>query len=82
MEELLTIEELQAIVEAGREKEHRGYKFAASLKGIDLDEGNSEHPTLQDIQDRVDAKLAGMHPDDIALTRDLGIVIEAGDDDD
>jgi len=38
MEDKLTLNELEEILEAGREAEHRKMKFMAALKGIELDD--------------------------------------------
>lgn len=50
LEESLSLPELQAILEASREKEHREHTFMAALKGIDLNEGVKDN-----VQDRFDA---------------------------
>lgn len=53
--------ELQAMLEAKREQEHREHKFLAALKGIDLDEGQkqSAQERFDEVQRRVEAKLTG-----------------------
>lgn len=40
LEENLSLPELQLILDSYREVKHRDNKFAAALKGIDLDEGS------------------------------------------
>jgi hypothetical protein len=42
LEESLSINELDAILNSMREKEHREMKFMASLQGVDLDEAAKE----------------------------------------
>lgn len=61
LEEALNLEELKAIIGASREREHRQNKFAAALKGIDLDEGEKEaiKERFDAVQRRVRAKLTG-----------------------
>jgi hypothetical protein len=42
LEENLSIEELNAILEAGRIREERNMKFQAALQGVDLDKEDQE----------------------------------------
>lgn len=77
LEESLSIDELKAIVKASREKEHRANKFAAALKGINIDEGsqNTAKEKFEEVQRRVQAKLYGKS--EAALEMDeLGLDIE------
>lgn len=61
LEECLNLPELEAILLAARDKEHRHHKFLAALKGIDLDEGDKRdaQDRFAEIQRRVEAKLHG-----------------------
>ena len=64
-------------MEAARKKEHRANKFAAALKGINMDdqEGTSAKEKFEEIQNRVNAKLAGKSEEELAMT-EFGIEIE------
>ena len=42
IEESLTLRELEEIVTAGREREHRNHKFMAALQGHNLDEATEQ----------------------------------------
>lgn len=44
LEKVLTLSELNKIVEAGRERDMRHWKFQASLKGIKIDDDYEEKP--------------------------------------
>lgn len=63
MEECLTLTELQTTLEAKREHEFKQQKFAAALKGVNLDEhvGKDEEEATSgdDIKRRVQARLGG-----------------------
>lgn len=61
LEETLNLDELQAILKASREREHREHKFMAALKGINLDEEDKEsvQERFEKVQRRVAAKLSG-----------------------
>ena len=61
LEESLSLPELEVILAASREKEHREHKFLAALKGIDLDEdaNNEAKNKFEEVQRRVQAKLHG-----------------------
>ena len=61
LEESLSLPELQAILEASREKEHRQNKFMAALKGIDLDENDAEDSKkrFDEVQRRAETRLYG-----------------------
>ena len=78
LEENITVEELNHILEAAREQEYERKKFAAALKGIDLDEknnrGNADTPTFEDIKRRAEAKARGMTEEQIELA-DIGIAV-------
>lgn len=60
LEESLSLPELQAVLDASREREYRANKFAAALKGVDLDNnGENAKDKFEEVQRRVEAKLAG-----------------------
>lgn len=59
MEERLTLEELQVILKAQRDREMRHWKFQASLKGIDLDGDEEETETGEEALARV-SRRAGL----------------------
>lgn len=67
LEESLTVEELHKMIEAIHEKEFRGWKFQAGLKGIDLDaEVRKEKGSSFDkIKERAQARLAGATEENI-----------------
>lgn len=73
----LTLNELEMIIDASREKEYRQNKFLAALKGIDLDA-----PAKEDIKERFDrakmraeARLTGKSAEELELDS-LGIEVE------
>jgi hypothetical protein len=76
IEENLTLEELQAILGAARDKEYRGQKFTAALKGIDLDEkmGNNDS-SFDDVKRRAEAKLTGVSEEHLEFSS-IGIAVE------
>lgn len=75
LEEVLTLEELEAIIKASREQEYRAQKFAAALKGVDLDEGESDaQERFEKAKRRAEAKLTGKSEEAIELEA-LGIDI-------
>ena len=79
MEENLTIVELERLLEAKRDQDFANKKFAAALKGIDLDEpGDKETPTFEDIKRRAQAKAKGVSAESLEFA-EIGIGIE-GDD--
>lgn len=57
MELHVTLDELEAILEAAHEREHRQNKFLAALQGVDLDKGNNANKERFDaIKRRVEAR--------------------------
>ncbi len=82
LEESLNMEELQQIVIAQNEFEYRQMRFAASLKGIDLDkEDQKENASrLNEIKARVAARQAGMDEETYKL-QEMGIIVETEDED-
>lgn len=73
----LNVEELYAILDAAREREHRHNKFMAALKGIDIDAANKEdiQERFDAVQRRADSKLTGKSVDAIEYD-ELGFDIE------
>lgn len=69
LEDSLNLEELELIVKAARDKEHREQAFLAALKGIDIDADNENTETpeerLERIKRRAEAKAAGMTEEEI-----------------
>lgn len=61
LEEEITLEELYMIITKAREMEAGRQKFAAALKGIDVDEG--QETEFDKIKARADAVLMGKDPD-------------------
>lgn len=60
LEQTITLEELEAIISASRDKEYRAQKFAAALKGIDIDEGENEaQKRFEEAKRRAEAKMTG-----------------------
>lgn len=69
LEESLSLPELEAILKASRDREHRQNTFAAALKGIDLNEGasNDAKERFDEVQRRVEAKLTGKEKSQLDL---------------
>lgn len=74
LEEDLSLEELEAVLKAGREKEYRLMKFQAGLKGIDLDGATDHKERFDAVQRRVEAKLSGKSEEELEFA-ELGIDI-------
>lgn len=62
-------------MEAAREREYRGQKFTAALKGIDLDEktGNAD-ASFEDVKRRAEAKLNGVSEEQLEFSG-IGIAV-------
>lgn len=78
MENSITLDELYAYAQEIAEAEHRRNKFAAALKGIDLDEGVSESK-FDEVKLRVEAELAGKS-EEMYVFDMIGIEVESDDD--
>lgn len=76
LEENLSVEELHALVEASSEREFRNWRFAAGLKGVDLDAEVRKGSTssFDKVKARAEAKLAGKSEEELKLS-DFGIAI-------
>lgn len=80
LEENLSIQEIEVLLDASREQEYQRQKFAAALKGIDLDEqtgksGNDDTPTFEDIKRRAEAKARGVTEEQLEFA-EIGIAVE------
>lgn len=79
LEDALSIQEVEVLLDASRAQQYENHKFAAALKGIDLDEqsgksGNDDAPTFEDIKRRAEAKARGVSEDQLAFA-DIGIAV-------
>ena len=72
LENNVTLEELNAIVNKSREQKHQQNKFLAAMKGIDLDQSENQEERFNEVQRRVEAKLSGKSQDEIEF-QDFGI---------
>lgn len=79
MEDTITLEELYMYAEEIQEAEHRRNKFAAALKGIDIDEGRTDS-SFEEVKRRAEATLSGKSEEEIVFDM-IGIEIEDDDDD-
>ncbi len=76
LEASLTLEELELIVSAVREKEMRMFKFYASMKGVNLDEDEeTAGSSFEEIEKRAKARLAGKTEEELDFAA-LGIEVE------
>ncbi len=75
IEDNLNLEELQTILEASREQEYNRQKFAAALKGVDLDEktGNTDS-SFEEVKRRAQAKVSGISEEEIEFSQ-IGIAV-------
>jgi len=78
LEENLTLQEVEILLDVYREQEYQKQKFAAALKGIDLDENSGrkqgDAPTFEDIKRRAEAKNRGVTEEQLELA-DIGIAV-------
>lgn len=81
MENVLTLEELQLLIESKQEAEHREHKFLAAMKGVDLDEHISkENDVFDKVKIKAAADLAGKSEDEFVFNM-IGIdVVTEGDE--
>lgn len=77
MEEVLNIEELNAIIAAARERETRANRFLAAVNGIDMDKqlAESNKERFERIEREARAQLAGLTPEELEFG-ELGMGIE------
>ncbi|QNN98305.1 hypothetical protein SEA_LILMARTIN_55 [Streptomyces phage LilMartin] len=79
IEENLTLAELEKLLEVKRESDFADKKFAAALKGINLDDpAEGDAPTFEDIKRRAEAKAKGVSAEELEFA-EIGIGVE-GDD--
>jgi hypothetical protein len=75
MESNLTLAELESLLEAKRDNEFENKKFAAALKGIDLDDPrDKETASFEDIKRRAEAKLRGVSEEQVEFAQ-IGIAV-------
>lgn len=79
MEDTITLDELYKYAEEIQEAEHRRNKFAAALKGIDIDEGKKDE-AFEEIKRKAQAALAGKSEQEHVFDI-IGIEYEDDDDD-
>lgn len=80
LESQLSLPEVEAMLHAIRERENRANRFAAALKGINLDEEQNDADFRKDIiERRAQARLNGKDPD-TAEWQAYGIAVESDDD--
>jgi hypothetical protein len=80
LEDALSLPEVEAMLHAMRERENRANRFAAALKGINLDEEEDDANLRKEIMERrVQARLNGQDPD-VAEWQAYGIAVESDDD--
>lgn len=67
LEESLSLEELEAVIAAAREKEQRLMRFYAAFKGVDLDKQSQEDADerLRQIERRAKARIAGLSDEEV-----------------
>lgn len=70
LEESISMPELLAIIEAKEKDKFQDRKFAAALKGVDLEDPFTESVTLEDVKARILAKKKGLDPSDAVLHAD------------
>lgn len=77
LENDLCIEELEAIVAAMREREHRQFKMMAAVQGINIDEDESSEDrlTVDDIKSRLAARQSGKSDEQWEI-EELGLEME------
>lgn len=74
LEANLTMQEVSKMLEKAREMKYNDQRFAASLKGIDLDEGKSTE--FDDIKRRAEAKARGISEEQYDLSGHFNIIVE------
>lgn len=83
MEDNITIEELYALQAALYRQEHRRNRFAAALKGVDLDKESAteEEDPFERIKRKAEAELAGKSEQEFIFDM-IGIEVDSSDDED
>lgn len=73
--------ELLAMIEAREKDKFQDRKFAAALKGIDLEDPFTEAVSLDDIKARIKAKEKGLDPSDaVVIADEIGLGYEVHSD--
>lgn len=67
MENTLTIEELQLLMEAKSDEIYREHRFLAAMKGIDLDEETKSDDVFDKVRIKAAADLAGKTEDEFVF---------------
>lgn len=77
LEESLNLNELKLILDSYREKELRNQRFFAAIQGIDLDkqQAKSAEEEFLKVQQRVEARLAGINEETYELNS-IGFDVE------
>lgn len=66
MENKLSLDELEAIISASRDREKRNQEFFAAIQGIDLNEGQA-NTDFEAVKRRAEAKLNGVDEEEYEL---------------
>lgn len=74
LESNLTMQEISKMLEKAREMKYNDQRFAASLKGIDLDEGKTTE--FDEIKRRAEAKALGVTEEQYELSGHFNIIVE------
>jgi len=74
IEDTLTLDELQKILEAAREKDHNKQRFAAALQGVDLDKDKKEDTSFDEVKRRAQSKISGVSEEELGFA-DIGITV-------
>lgn len=77
MEETLSLEELYLLIDSKSKEEHNRRKFAAALKGIDLEDNTNSR--FEDIQREAEDILSGRSEEERVFDF-IGIEVETDDD--
>ena len=82
LEAKLTLEELELILKANREREMRHNRFMAAIQGIDLDKASKSdtQARFDAVAARVEARKLGKSEDEYTMDI-LGIDVETDDED-
>lgn len=78
LELTISLAELEAILEASREKEMRDRRFAAALKGVDLDTSSDAKEKVEEMKRKAQAMQDGMSEDKFEFD-ELGLDFEEED---
>lgn len=74
LESNLTMQEISKMLEKAREMKYNDQRFAASLKGIDLDEGKTTE--FDEVKRRAEAKALGVSEEQYELSGHFNIIVE------